>query len=296
MSFSATDAAFEGFRVVRRHPVVALAWGLTYLLLYVVMFGFGADKWAALMAAGEALEQSANPSMADFQALVPIYSSAFFLAAPLGIVIGTVLSAAVARSVLRPEESRWGYLRLGMDEVRVLVVTLAITVIVGLASGVAMSLVGAAIGFGAASGQPLLILVGVLLIFAAFALVVWLAVKFSLAVPMTVDRHKIVILESFSATKGHFWALLGMAVIAVIMSLIVSILGMIIGAAADLLTGGVQSLSRYADMGLGQVLANAWPALLLSSIVNAFLSALQLAVLYAPFSAAWQGIRTLKGR
>ena len=56
MSFSATDAAFEGFRVVRRHPVVALAWGLVYLLMYVVMFGLGADKWAALMAAGEALE------------------------------------------------------------------------------------------------------------------------------------------------------------------------------------------------------------------------------------------------
>ena len=55
MSFSATDAAFEGFRVVRRRPVVALAWGLTYLLLYLVMFGLGADKWAALMAAGEAL-------------------------------------------------------------------------------------------------------------------------------------------------------------------------------------------------------------------------------------------------
>ena len=135
-----------------------------------------------------------------------------------------------------------------------------------------------------------------MLIFAAFALVVWLAVKFSLAVPMTVDRRKIVILESFSATKGHFWALLGMAVIAVVMSLIVSILGMIIGAATDLATGGVQSLSRYADLGLGQILARAWPALLVSSVVNAFLSALQLAVLYAPFSAAWQAIRMSRGR
>ena len=38
--------------------------------------------------------------------------------------------------------------------------------------------------------------------------------------------------------------------------------------------------------------AQAWPALLVSSVVNAFLSALQLAVLYAPFSAAWQAIRT----
>ncbi|GAW40811.1 hypothetical protein SH203_01211 [Brevundimonas sp. SH203] len=296
MSFSATDAAFEGFRVVRRHPMVALAWGLTYLLLYVVMFGFGADKWAALMAAGETLEQSANPSMADFQALGPIYASAFLMAAPLGLVIGAVLSAAVARSVLRPNESRWGYLRLGMDELRVLLVSLAISLIVGLTSGVAMMAVGVAMGVGVASGQPLLILLAVLLIFAVFALVVWLAIKFSLAVPMTVDRRKIVILESFSATRGHFWSLLGMAVIAVIMSLIVSILGMIISAAADLATGGVQGLARYADMGLGQILIQAWPALLITSVVNAFLSALQLAVLYAPFSAAWLALRTSQGR
>ena len=41
MSFSATDAAFEGFRVVRRHPIVAVAWGLVYLAVYVAMFGLG---------------------------------------------------------------------------------------------------------------------------------------------------------------------------------------------------------------------------------------------------------------
>ena len=47
------DAAFEGFRVVRRHPIVTVAWGLVYLAVYVAMFGLGADKWASLMAAGK---------------------------------------------------------------------------------------------------------------------------------------------------------------------------------------------------------------------------------------------------
>ena len=108
MSFSATDAAFEGFRVVRRHPIVAVAWGLVYLAVYVAMFGLGADKWASLMAAGEALEQSANPSMAEFQALGQTYAGALIWAAPIGLLVGAVLSAAVARSVLRPNESSWG--------------------------------------------------------------------------------------------------------------------------------------------------------------------------------------------
>jgi hypothetical protein len=39
------------------------------------------------------------------------------------------------------------------------------------------------------------------------------------------------------------------------------------------------------------MLGQAWPAILGWSVVNAVLSALQLAVLYAPFSAAWQGLR-----
>ena len=66
MSFSATDAAFEGFRVVRRHPVVALAWGLTYLLLYVVMFGFGADKPFFDVGEGERAALNAAPPTVKF--------------------------------------------------------------------------------------------------------------------------------------------------------------------------------------------------------------------------------------
>ena len=95
------DAAFEGFRVVRRHPIVAVAWGLVYLAVYVAMFGLGADKWASLMAAGEALEQSANPSMADFQALGQVYAGALAWAAPAGLLIAknTPGSSTVAATI-----------------------------------------------------------------------------------------------------------------------------------------------------------------------------------------------------
>lgn len=291
MSFSATDAAFEGFRVVRRHPITALSWGLVYLVMFLVVFGLGAGQLASIMAAAEAVEQSANPTPEELVALGQTYMGLLVWMAPLGLATGAVLSAAVARSVLRPAESAWGYLRLGMDELRVLAVTIAIALIVGLASSLVFTVVGVVFGLGSSSGQALVILLSLVLGLGAVALVVWLSVKFCLSVPMTIDRRKIVLFESFNATKGRFWSLLGMAIIALIMSFVVSILGTIISAGTDLATGGIARLSALDGLSTIEILAQAWPAILVWSVVNAVLSALQLAVLYAPFSAAWQGLR-----
>ena len=45
MSFSATDAAFEGFRVVRRNPVALVAWTVVYLVVmpWPTLFAIGRD-------------------------------------------------------------------------------------------------------------------------------------------------------------------------------------------------------------------------------------------------------------
>jgi len=291
MSFSATEAAFEGFRVVRRHPTTALFWGLAYLVMFLAMFGLGGGQWAAIMAAAETIEGSSDPSLDDLTMLMQAYAGLMVWLAPLGLAIGAVLSAAVARSVLRPEESRWGYVRIGMDELRVVAVTVVIGLIIGLLGGVLFAVASGLVGVGVASGQGVMFLLALIVALGALALVVWLSVKFSLAVPMTLDRRKISVFESFNATKGQFWPLLGMAVIAMVMSFIVSILGGIISAGTDLTTGGIAGLASMDGLSTLDVLAQGWPAIVVWSVVNAFLSALQLAVLYAPFSAAWLGLR-----
>ena len=291
MSFSATEAAFEGFRVVRRHPMSVLFWGLAYLVLFLAMFGLGAGQWAAIMASAQVIEQSSNPSPEDLMALGRAYAGLFVWLAPLGLIVGAVLSAAVARAVLRPEESAWGYVRFGMDEVRVLAVTVATALIVGLSSGLLFAFASVTFGIGAASGQAVMFLLALILMLAALGLSIWLWTKFCLAVPITVDRRKISLFESFAATKGHFWPLLGMSLLAIVMSFVVSILGSIISAGTDLATGGIAVLSGLEGLTTVEVLAQAWPAILVWSVVNAILSALQVAVVYAPFSAAWQGLR-----
>ena len=38
MTFSATEAAFEGFRVVKRKPLTVVFWALAYLVFFVLFF------------------------------------------------------------------------------------------------------------------------------------------------------------------------------------------------------------------------------------------------------------------
>ena len=38
MPFSPTEAAFEGFRIVRRHPLAIVFWGLAYIVFFVALF------------------------------------------------------------------------------------------------------------------------------------------------------------------------------------------------------------------------------------------------------------------
>lgn len=290
MTFSATEAAFEGFRVVRRKPVLVLLWGAVYLAMFLVMFGVGSGSFARIMTLAQAVEQSAEPSLEDVRQLAMAYVGLSWLA-PVGLVVAAVLSAAVARAVLRPAEDAWGYLRLGKDELRVMAVSVVISVMLGLGSAIGFVVIGTIAHLGGASGQAVMFLIALLLGLGLVALLIWAAVRLSLAVPMTLDRGRIVILESFKATRGHFWPLLGMSVIVFIMTMVVSLLGSIVAMPITLMTGGLERLAVLDGVPAMAMLGQAWPAILGWSVVNAVLSALQLAVLYAPFSAAWQGLR-----
>lgn len=298
MSFSATDAAFEGFRLVRRNPVALVGWTLLYLV-YTLATLFAAGgmmrSMAVWMEQVEALEAGPPPSSPE--ALVPIMES--YMAAmshmawaiPLSLVIGAVLMAAIARAVLTPGTGGFGYMRLGMDEVRVFVVTLVIAILYAVATAVAFAaafiLGGIAInvmeGWGA--------LVMVLAVLAAIAFMIWLGVRWSLAVPITVDQKKFAFFDSFAVTKGRFWPLLGMAVIAFVMVIIVSLLAGIVTMPISMMGG----MSMFGNMGEDptEMFRNFNPTnpwIIASSVVNAFVYALTVAVLYAPFSAAYRDI------
>ncbi len=293
MTFSATEAAFEGFRIVRRNPLAIVFWGLAYILFFAAFFALFGGSLATLMATTERL-QGAQPGPQDLEALGQTYIGFMGLVAPLGLLLGAVLNAAVARAVLRPTEKSFGYMRLGGDELRVLAVSVILGVLIGAAALVMFIVVGIGAGLAGQANPGLAWLVGVLLGLAAIAVLIWLMVRLSLAVPITVAEKRIAPFESFGLTKGKTLPLLGMAIIAGIMSVLVSLLGTIIALPITLATGGgMAQLAEFDGQTTQQILQAAGPGLIAWGVVNAIFSALQLAVIYAPFSAAYRDLKGL---
>lgn len=291
MAFSATDAAFEGFRVVRRHPTALVFWTLFYIVVMATAFAVVGGSFISVMAAAQRLEAAGGtPTPEDFMPLLRGYMAIFGVLAPLSLIASAVLYAAVVRSVLRPAEKAFGYLRLGMDEVRVLVVSVVLGLAFIVATAVMFGIIGGIAGIATAQGVGALWIVVVLLSLTAIAALIWLAIRFSLAIPITVGERRIAILDSFKTTKGHFWPLLGMALLAAVMSMVVGLLGSLVFLPVEMATGGMDALAALDGQNMAAIVQTAWPAVLGWVIVNAILSALQVAVLYAPFSAAYRDI------
>jgi hypothetical protein len=290
MSFSASDAAFEGFRVVRRKPMTLVFWTLLYIVVMGAVFALVGPGLAGMMTASARIEAAgAGASLADMQPLFQNFALMVAIIAPLSLLAGAVMAAAVARAVLRPNESGFGYIRVGGDEFRVLAVTIVLALLMFAVTALGSVLIGV---LAAAAGRtPMLWLVVVLGGIALVCFYVWLLVRLSLAVPITMAERRIAIFDSFRLTKGRFWSLLGMALLAGVLSMVVGILGGLVGWPLEMMTGGgLKSLAGMDGQDVGTLLQNAWPGILAWVIVNAVVAALQVAVLYAPFSAAYLGL------
>jgi hypothetical protein len=292
MSFSATDAAFEGFRVVRQRPLALVFWALFYAVLIAAALALVGGSVIGLMSMAEQLETSGAASPEAFLPVLTSYAAILGVILPISLVASAMLYAAVSRAVLRPAESAFGYLRLGMDEVRVLVVSVALFLVYMVLATVVAVLIGVVAGIATSAEMPALWLVVVLLVIAAAALFIWLSVRLCLAIPITMAERRIAIFDSFGVTKGRFWPLLGMALLAGVMSIVVSLLGSLVAMPVQLATGGLQGLAELEGEGLPVILQAAWPAIAAWVVVNAIMSALQVAVVYAPFSAAYRDLRT----
>lgn len=233
--FSASDAAFSGFRISWEHPVALAVWAVLAFVISLVYSLF--------------LSVSAGPAFADLQAhgmppanspealtlvreLLPTYAALL-----IGLlVIYAVLYAAMNRVVLRPTESRFGYLRLAADELRQLGLFALMTVGIILIEIAIMIIAGLLISvLGLAIGQAGVLVGTAVFLVAAAGAFVFLGVRFSLASPLTFASGRIDLIGSWRLTRGRFWPLLGTYLIAFALSLVVMALSLAIAVAAGAL-------------------------------------------------------------
>jgi hypothetical protein len=226
--FSASDAALEGFRVIREHPRLIAGWAVFNLLALVAMVVLTV---IVLLTVGLAAGGGASAAAAQVSGAVGGVVGA------LGaFLIQAMVVAALYRVLLRPDEPGFLYLRLGPDELRILGVWLILIVAAVPIVGLAVLGVSAAAqaGFGAAVLVGLALGVGVLL----------LAQRFVLATVISFAERRIRVIEAWRLTRGHTWSLLGMNLLAGCLAALVAIVAWI------LLFVTMWALSGFHEFGL----------------------------------------------
>jgi hypothetical protein len=223
-TFSATDAGLVGFKLAREHPAVVPIWAALTLLNSLL------TSFVMISLAGPALAEigNASPAATDPAAMGALYAQmapAYLVIILVSFAFSGILNAAAVRIVLHPADRATGFVRLGPDEFRQMLLALLITLImlgVGLVGALG---VGALAGALAAVALPLASLGGVLGVVAILGLFIYLSVRLSLASTITFETRKIAIRASWDMTRGHFWNLFGAYLLAGVMGAIVAILG-----------------------------------------------------------------------
>lgn len=288
-TFSSGDAAMEGFQVVKRHPQAVLVWAAVVaafnLLFYAAAGAVLSAVWSPDIAS---LGLAPNPSMTlGLANKVRMFQLGL---SPFGIVFMSVLSAAVFRAVLKPEDRASFYLRFGPDEwrqilLRVVMSLLAIFVVVLVTLAVILCL---AIGW-AASGMPRdfahsgawiiwFLVFGLLII----AISIVLAVRFSLAGVMTFAEGRLRLFESWDLTRGAFWPLLGAYFLASILSMLVAMgtifVTVLLGGMVFLVSGGFGLFAHGFSPSVFWSLA---PTVIVAAVPLSIGAAIQYTVMYA---------------
>ena len=217
--FSASDAAVEGFRVIRAHWRLVVGWALFNVLGLIA-----ASILAAVMIGIAAVASTTSETAGTVGGAVGGLVLAF-----AAFAVEVMIVAALFRMLLREEPPGFLHLRFGPDELRVAAVWLVMLSAFVAGGLLALYLSGLA---GRAGGWR----IGVPAILVLFGALAWLALRLSLAAPVAVAERRIGFAASWRLTKGHTASLLGMAVLtfcllAMIMVLAWLALALISGAA-----------------------------------------------------------------
>ena len=148
-----------------------------------------------------------------------------FLCNLVFLLLLVIAFAAVVRAITRSPGDRFAYLRLGMDELRLigLGIGLAITALVAETIAIlALMLVGVVVGLvaGKTIAAIIIIALSIGLLFGA----IYVQVRLSLTGALTVMRGRIVIRDAWRTTQGHFWTLFGVFALLAVMFTVVTII------------------------------------------------------------------------
>jgi hypothetical protein len=289
------DAVGAGFGLIRRRPATVLLWGFVQTLFvaitavglapsYVDMFG----QFARSAAAG----QPPTPDIAgmmQLQGLVWLFNI-------VNAVVLTILYCGVFRSLIQPEQGRFGYLRLGRTEL--ILFLLLVGLYIGFMIVLVIAMIPAAIVVGvlvAMHATTAAVIAGLVLGAAALWAIVYVSLRLSMIGPTTVDGGELRLREAWAMTKGQTWRLFLMMLcvflILLAAELVLLLIAMLVFAGA---VGGMAAGSQALLAMMQQpaaLVARLAPLLVIGGLAVIPLYGALLAIIAAPWAKAYLDLR-----
>lgn len=303
-------AAFAGFGVIGRNPVAVLVWGLVILILGVApILGLVGGFISSIVQLAAVENAGAEPTP---EQIMPLLGSIFAMLPVLmltGLVLRTVLTGAVFRAVLFPEDRGWFYLRVGSRELWLALLIVVFSVLIFIVY-LAMSMVSFPFmllaGMGgagmnpddpaAAMGFSLAIIPIYLLMMGVF---VFLFVRFGLAFPMTFAESKFRLFESWTLTKGNSWRLVLVILLLIAMAIGLEIVAWILIMVIAIGVAGAGAASGWNEERFeaffaqdpSAIIGSVGPWIALGVVVACILGALITTLFTAPWAEAYRQLR-----
>ena len=308
---SVSGAAFAGLGVIRRHPGAVLTWGVVMLVLSLLpVLGLIAVMGPQMMKILPAILASGRDGAVADQAMmgqILQLQSGVMLLQIVGwlwdTLVKALLCAAVFRAVLRPDQSRNAFLRIGPQELWLTLLFLVVSVlayIVAIIASIVVMLpafiVGAtsgAQGQGVAAGVMTAVGLGLV----AVAVLTWLSLRLSMAAPMTFVDGQFRLFESWSLTRGAAWRLLGVAVLNLVLLFVIELVVAGIVLTALFALGGppvwlndAKAIEAFLSQPLPDLLSDVWPWLAVGGAVWILIGSGLFTIFCAPWAAAYKDL------
>lgn len=243
---SGREALAAGFHLIRREPAAVLAWSVIALLLGVAPQLLSVSASLQMLGALAAGGDPTGPEVLAAQQQAMAYAPLSYLSS---LAILTLIPSAVFRATLQPDDRRFLYLRLSAAEfwmvviVLVMVVMYVVAILVGMIPFMIVIFIVAAVT-GGAGGAAVGGVLTAIMILALFGVIVWGALRFSMAPIMAFADRTFRLTESWALTKGHAGKMFLVGLTLAVITLVVEV---VVFGFLFLTAGGVAGMAKLAE-------------------------------------------------